>query len=351
MTREKVDSPMRYVRKMTKEEEQELKRMTQQAIGRIAMRAQMILLSSQGYSVPQIKDIQQTSDVTVYTWIKRFDAEGPAGLYDRPRSGRPPKLDEETEQVITNVVSQSPTELGYNFTFWTVPLLTAHLYEQFEKQVCSETVRQTLSRLGFRWRRPRWAAPNDPLEAAQQMRVISDAIFRADEKTVILLQDESIFKRLPPLRQMWMRLGQQVRIPTPAQNGYFALYGSLELFSGACFHAFFDKTNSENTVTYLDGLAERYPARKIFLIWDHASYHLSGRINAWLDEHPNFTVFYLPKRSPQLNPVEALWRLLKNRVAANLTRTLDAIRAACNLFFEQHSAHDLLRISGLLPNP
>lgn len=341
---------MRYVRKPTKEEEQELKRMTQQEVGRIAMRAHMILLSSQGYSVPQIKDIHQTTDMTVYTWIDRFEAEGPAGLYDRLRSGRPPEMDEKTEQVITNVVSQSPTELGYNFTFWTVPLLTEYLYQQFDKQLCPETVRQALYRLGFRWRRPRWAALHDPLEAAQQMRTISDAILRADEKTIILLQDESIFKRLPPLRQMWMRLGQQVRVPTPAQNDYFALYGSLELFSGDCFHAFFDKTNSENTITYLEGLAERYPEQKIFLIWDHASYHLSARIKEWLAEHPNFTVFYLPKRSPQLNPVEALWRLLKNRVAANLTRTLDAIRTACDLFFEQHSSYDLLRISGLLPN-
>ena len=341
---------MRFVREPTKDERQKLTQMTRQEIGRVAMRAQMILLSTKGYTVPQIADIHQSSDVTVYTWFDRFDEEGPAGLSDRPRSGCPPKVDEKTKQAIDDSVSQSPTDLGYNFTHWTVPLLTQHLIEQFEKALCSETVRQTLYDLDFRWRRPRWAAPHDDPDAAQCMWAICQAIFQADEKTVVLIEDETIFKRLPPLRQMWMRKGQQFRIPTPPQNDYFALYGSLELFTGECCYAFFDKTNSETTIAYLEQLIERYPDQTILLIWDQASYHRSGAVTTWLADHPRLTMFFLPKRSPQLNPVEALWRLLKNRVAANLTRTLDAIRLACDLFFEQHLARDLLRSAGLLPN-
>ncbi len=324
--------------------------MTQQEVGRVAMRAQMVLLSAKGYTIAQITDIHQTTDVTVYTWFDRFDVEGPVGLYDRPRSGRPSKVDDETRQALDDTVSQSPSDLGYNFTCWTVPLVTQHLYQQFEKVLCPETVRQTLYDLGFRWRRPRWAAPHDDPQAAQRMRAICEAILQADNETVILIEDETIFKRLPPLRQMWMRKGQQARITTPLQNDYFALYGSLDLFTGDCFYAFFDRTNSQTTISYLEQLVEHYPDRTILLIWDQASYHLSGKVRDWLADHPAITVFSLPKRSPHLNPVEAIWRLLKNRVAANLTRTLDAIRTACDLFFDQHCSHDLLRIAGLLPN-
>jgi transposase len=340
---------MRFVRELTREERQELKRMTQQEVGRVAMRAHMILLSAKRYTVPQIADIHQTSDVTIYAWFDRFDADGTPGLYDRPRSGRPPKVDDETEQAMDDAVSQSPTDLGYNFTYWTVPLLTQHLQCTLEKTLCPETVRHTLHDLGFRWRRPRWAAPHDDPEAARLMWLICNAIFRADDETIILVEDETIFKRLPLLRRMWMRQGQQVRIPTPLQNDDFCLYGSLELFSGQCHYAFFDKTNSDSTIAYLEQLNDCYSGRDILLIWDQASYHTSRKVEDWLADHPNITVFYLPKRSPQLNPVEAIWRLLKNRVAANLTRTLDAIQSACELFFEQHHSHDLLRMAGLLP--
>lgn len=62
----------RFVREPTEEERKELVRMTQQEIGRVAMRAQMILLSAQGYKVPKIVEIHDTSNVTVYKWLSYF---------------------------------------------------------------------------------------------------------------------------------------------------------------------------------------------------------------------------------------------------------------------------------------
>jgi transposase len=181
---------VQYARQPTKPEEQELERMTQQAVGRVALRAQIILLSARGFTVPDIADIQQTSEVTVYKWLNRFDAEGPAGLYDRPRSGRPPKVDQDTQQVIEEAVSEPPTEQGYNFTYWTVPLLSQHVRQTLDKQLCHETVRIALHALGFRWRRPRWATPREDPQAAQRMQAIARAVFKAQEGTVILLEEK-----------------------------------------------------------------------------------------------------------------------------------------------------------------
>jgi len=36
-----------------------------------------------------------TSNVNIYKWFDRFDAQEPAELCDQPRSARPPKLDPE----------------------------------------------------------------------------------------------------------------------------------------------------------------------------------------------------------------------------------------------------------------
>jgi transposase len=54
-------------------------------------RCQIILLSSEGYSTSQVAKVVRFSEDTVLYWIDRFEAEGLAGLEDRPRSGRPPK--------------------------------------------------------------------------------------------------------------------------------------------------------------------------------------------------------------------------------------------------------------------
>jgi len=60
-------------------------------------------------------------------------------------------------------------------------------------------------------------------------------------------------------------------------------------------------------------------------------------------------VLALPARSPQANPIEDLWRQLKNKVAANLNRSLDALKEACRRFFDQLTKEQTLRAAGLDP--
>jgi transposase len=47
------------------------------------MRAQMILLSTRGYSAPKVAEIHDIAKPTVYKWIDRFDEHRPKGFYDR----------------------------------------------------------------------------------------------------------------------------------------------------------------------------------------------------------------------------------------------------------------------------
>src|SRR2546430_1269765 len=56
---------------------------------RQATRAVMVLLSLHGLPPAQIAELLDCHPATVRRWIGRFNAEGVAGLADRPRSGRP----------------------------------------------------------------------------------------------------------------------------------------------------------------------------------------------------------------------------------------------------------------------
>jgi transposase len=120
-------SDPKTVRPPTDSERQTLDAMTREAVGRVAMRAQMILLSARDYSAPTIAQIQDVAKPTVYKWIDRFDAHGPEGLYDRERDGRPRKLGPDAEAELERVLQQSPTEDdqtkddGQGARRWTAP--------------------------------------------------------------------------------------------------------------------------------------------------------------------------------------------------------------------------------------
>lgn len=58
--------------------------------------------------------------------------------------------------------------------------------------------------------------------------------------------------------------------------------------------------------------AARRRGRKIIVIVDNARYHHANLHLAWRrSQHPHFVLLFLPPYSPQLNPIERVWKLLR----------------------------------------
>jgi transposase len=227
----KTMSDPKTVRSPTDAEQKTLEAMTREAVGRVAMRAQMILLSARGYSAPKIAEIQDVAKPTVYKWIDRFDEHGPEGLYDRERDGRPRKLGPDAEAELERVLQQAPTEEGQGASRWTAPRLARHLDEELGVEVHPDTVRRALRRLEYSWKRPRRVLPK-PSGWKERLGQIEERVEEAGPETTVLFEDETELRRFPPLRRAWMPVGEQRPAFVPDQNGKFFLYGALDVESG-----------------------------------------------------------------------------------------------------------------------
>ena len=75
---------------LTADQRDELNVFSRQALGRVALRAHMVLLSDRGFTVPQIAAIHDCGEDVVRIWLHRYEQHGVAGLEDEPTSGRPP---------------------------------------------------------------------------------------------------------------------------------------------------------------------------------------------------------------------------------------------------------------------
>src|SRR5262245_53735660 len=102
---------MLYVR-LTDAQRADLHGAGRRAVGRVALRAQMVLLSGRDYSVPQIAVIHECGEDVVRLWLHRYEHEGITGLQDEPKSGRPPK-DPLARRVIDAQAGQSPECSGH----------------------------------------------------------------------------------------------------------------------------------------------------------------------------------------------------------------------------------------------
>src|SRR5215210_6997097 len=171
---------------LTDGQRRDLERVRRRAVGRVSQRAHMVLLSARGYAVQQVAEIFAVGEDVVREWLHRYEREGPTGLDDRPRPGRPPR-DRLARHIVDTQVSQSPRAVGPVQTCWTVGLLAAFLAARFRLALSPSRVRQLLHGLGWRWARPRLApathAPRgqrkeDPA-APLKLALIGQALARA----------------------------------------------------------------------------------------------------------------------------------------------------------------------------
>lgn len=309
---------MSYARQPTNEERQELKRMTRQEIGRVSQRAQMVLLDEQGRIPTEIARIFDTCVPTVRFWLRRFSAEGTAGLYDEPRSGRPPKVTRGVIESVGGMIRQDPAQQGYLATFWTVAMLILAVFKKLGLTLSPYTMRLMLRKMGLRWGRPRLAMPDkvDPQKAYKQW-LIAKTVIEAGPDAVILYADESRMQLLPLIRSMWHWVGQQLRVPTPGTNDWRGLFGALDIHTGQWTYIVRSHIRKEDFIAFLEHLLVVYPTQSVVLVVDNYSSHTAGLVKAWLAEHERLRLLYLPKHCSHLNPVEPIWLQLKNTVAAN----------------------------------
>lgn len=330
---------------VSEEQRAELRRVSRQAVGRVALRAHMVLLSDRDYPVLRIAEIHECGEDVVRTWLHRYAAAGVAGLDDRWGGGRPPK-DPLAGEIVDTQASQPPGNSGHIQSCWTVALLAAFLAVRFGVALSCSTVRRYLHRMGWRWRRPRLTpasvlpSKHDP-EEATKLAAIQQA-WRAAKRGWghLLYLDECDLHLLPVLRAMWMK-GQRVRVPTPGQNRRRAFFGALDAISGTWHSVDHDRKLAVDFVRFLEHLAAIYPTGPLYFVLDSAPTHTAKVVQRWLASQPRVHVLWLPKYAAhEHNPVERIWGLLKDNVAANrLAGSIDDLTVAARRFFAALAPH------------
>jgi transposase len=148
-------SPHFSIRRLTPKERRTVQGLAaaRTAEARLVERARIVSLTAKGYSPSQVARELGVSRPTVYTWVRRFNAQGPEGLYDQPRSGRPATYPPEQVAQVLAAAMTNPQSLGLPFGSWTLDRLQAYLNEQKKIPIKRSRIDEILLAEGLRWRK------------------------------------------------------------------------------------------------------------------------------------------------------------------------------------------------------
>ena len=99
--------------------------------------------------------------------VKRFNAEGLAGLIDRPHGRRPERLTEAEQAVLVNRILRGPDPEKGEPSSWTLPDLCRFIEERFAKTMCPQSMSRVVRRLGLSKQKARPVHPKKDAKAAE----------------------------------------------------------------------------------------------------------------------------------------------------------------------------------------
>jgi transposase len=118
-------------------------------------RYQAVLLLADGAAAPAVARALNCGPSSVYNWAAAWRAAGLDGLREGDHGGGRPRLGAAGERALEGLLAEDPQARGHHATGWTVPLLRTELAAAGH-DLSERTVRRTLHRLGYRWKRPKF---------------------------------------------------------------------------------------------------------------------------------------------------------------------------------------------------
>jgi len=133
--------------------------------GRLSCRLLAIAMVLEGASRADAAAAGGMDRQTLRDWVRRYNAEGIAGLSDQPRSGRPPALSPQQMGELKDLVVAGPELQCDGVVRWRCVDLREVIARRYEVQVHERTVSKLLHRLGLVRLQPRPRHPKQNAEA------------------------------------------------------------------------------------------------------------------------------------------------------------------------------------------
>src|SRR3954451_18385781 len=256
---------------------------------------------------------------TVMGWVHASNAQGPDALGFRRTGGRPP-LCAQIAAALRDAVCAAqrtaappPREGADPAPRWTLKRLMLSVRERFGCLCCRETLRAALHRRKLSWKKAKKllgrADPERRQAFLEQLQSVLEGAQR--DRALLVYVDEAHIHQDADLGYGWAERGQRLWVASrsPGLSARVSFYGVYLYNEGQVRVWPYRRANGEHPMDVLQRLRAEVPERKLIVLWDGAPYHRAQAVRE-VAGTLDITLMPLPGYSPDLMPVEALWRWL-----------------------------------------
>lgn len=252
---------------------------------------------------------------TIYRWLADFMEKGAKSFKFGHSSGRPAKLTVVQQARLGELLDAGPQDNGFTAAIWSATLIVELIEREFGQKFKPGYLPQLLAKLGFSYQKARFVSDHlDEARRAEWLNCTWPSIVKeAQAKGAFLLfGDEASFAQWGTLGYTWARRGCQPTVKTTGIRKAFKVWGLVDYFTGQLYwQGQTGRFQAESYCQFLEQILAQ-TEQPVIIIQDGAPYHTAKRTKEWVEQHAErVTVYQLPSYSPDYNPIEKVWRLVK----------------------------------------
>jgi transposase len=282
----------------------------------LVIRAKVVLMSAQGLQNQAISAKLSLDRQVVRRWLRRFAEGGVKALKDRPRSGRPPKIDHEVWQKAATLVVQSPTKFGLPCVRWSVRDLSRFLNQRYGWPVSRSSLSRFFRSMALKPHRVKyWLNPKDP-DFDRKAAEVCKLYIAPPPKTVVLSLDEKpgvqALSRKYATRPM--KRGRVARVEFEyRRNGTRNIFAAFNVLTGQILVEVTEDRTTPRVLDFLDAIVRFYRRGPIIIITDNIHTRRGEAARDWLERHPRVRFVFTPFHGSWLNQVEIWFGILSSK--------------------------------------
>ena len=270
-------------------------------------RIKAVLLRSEGWTVPMISQALRIHETTVTRYLNDYRE----GKLKNKSGGSESYLNEEqTNFLIThleeNLYHHNHQIVAFIKDTWNIVFTVSGLHKW-------------LHRNGFSYKKPKGRPYKiDVNKQSEFIKEYESLKASAGNDEPILFMDSVHPTQATKITYGWIRTGKEKEVSTTASRTRLNIIGAIQLEHLAkTITEQYQTINGDSIIDFMNKLREQYSVnKKLHLIVEQAGYHKAQAVKDEA-EKLNINLVYLPAYSPNLNPIERLWKVMNEKVRNN----------------------------------
>lgn len=274
---------------------------------RVADRIKAILLADKGWTYRQIAEALLIDEQTIGRHVDEYVEDQKLALSSGGSMGKLSWV--QTGKLVAHLE---------RITYLKIADIVAYVQETYGVSYTVQGMTSWMHTHGFSFKKPKGTPLKaDPAKQEVFIQAYEKLLNEISEDEPILFGDGVHPTMATKVTYGWIRMGVNKPIATIASRTRVNLMGALNLESMQVTIGSYETIDSETMVQYFDRLKVAYPkAPKIHLILDRGPYNISI-VTRDAAKKKGIQLHYLPPYSPNLNPIERLWKVMNEHVRNN----------------------------------